>query len=75
MKRKIYTCCICHNMIMLSKPIRLVHQVNDDKDTYRRFHTINNYDFCPRCFKTFKDWIKKYEKEGKCYDKKVKNNI
>ena len=59
MKRKMYTCCICHNMIMLSKPIRLVHQVNDDKDNYRKFHTINNYDFCPRCFKTFKDWIKK----------------
>lgn len=75
MNKKIYICCICHNIIMFSKPIRLVHQVNDDKQTYRKFHNIANYDFCPRCFKTFKDWIKKYEEEPKVYNKKIKDSI
>lgn len=34
-------------------PIRLVKQLGDNRETYRAFHNIENYDFCKRCYNTF----------------------
>lgn len=60
--KKIYKCCICHR-ILDYKPIRLVKQLNDGKETYNAYHNQANYDFCIRCYKKFDNWINKH-KEG-----------
>ena len=60
MKRKEYRCCICHSVIE-TRPIRLVKQLHDMKETYGAFHNYHNYDFCRRCYSKFNNWVKKHE--------------
>lgn len=62
MIKKIYKCCICHKVLDY-KPIRLVKQLHDNKETYGAYHNITNYDFCKSCYQRFNNWIKKH-KEG-----------
>ena len=59
--KKEYYCCICHKQILRNK--RLVYQEFDGKETYGAFHNKCNYDFCDKCFKIFKRWILKNNKE------------
>lgn len=58
--QKQYKCCICHTVLEEYKPIRLVKQLHDSKETYGRYHNIKNYDFCKECYKRFSTWIKKH---------------
>lgn len=60
--KKIYKCCICHKKLE-EKPIRLVKQKHDNKETYGAYHNVANYDFCKICFKTFAFWINKHKEE------------
>lgn len=64
MSKKIYKCCICHRKLE-DMPIRLVKQLGDNRETYRAFHNIENYDFCKRCYNTFNNWILKHKEENK----------
>ncbi len=61
--RKVYRCCICHAILEDYKPIRLVKQLHDNKETYGAYHNKANYDFCKRCYAIFNNWIRKH-KEG-----------
>lgn len=63
MSKKIYKCCICHEVLEGYKPIRLVKQLHDNKETYGAYHNKSNYDFCKRCYGIFNNWIRKH-KEG-----------
>lgn len=56
--RKIYTCCICHE-ILNYKPIRLVKQ-EYGAGTYNQYANICNYDFCKKCYNKFNSWINKH---------------
>lgn len=58
--KKIYKCCICHNELDY-KPIRLVKQINDNKETYSAYHNKANYDFCKECYKRFNNWLIKHK--------------
>lgn len=59
MNKKIYKCRICH-VALETMPIRLVKQVGDNKESYRRFYNEKNFDFCEKCYGIFKRWIKKH---------------
>lgn len=65
MSRKIYKCCICHNVLDEYRPIRLVKQ-NWEFKGYGLYRNKANYDFCIDCYKKFNNWIKKH--------KEVENN-
>lgn len=58
--KKVYRCCICHKKLDY-KPIRLVKQLHDGKETYGAYHNIMNYDFCPKCYKAFDNWLNKHK--------------
>lgn len=60
--KKIYKCCICHKKLP-KMPIRLKYQLGDNKETYRAFQTLHNYDFCDKCFKIFEEWINKHKED------------
>lgn len=64
MIKKEYNCCICGHKLN-KRPHRLVHQENDNKETYAAFHIIKNYDFCDRCFELIINWITKDRKKVK----------
>lgn len=57
---KIFTCCRCKKVLKY-KPIRLVKQEYDGKETYGRYWNIHNYDFCPKCYAIFDNWVRKFE--------------
>lgn len=59
LRRKEFKCCICHKTLD-KKPIRLVHQENDNKEVYDRYYNVNNYDFCDKHFETFIKWVEKH---------------
>ena len=59
-KRKVYQCCICKTKLDY-KPIRLVKQVHDNKESYGRYNNVCSYDFCNSCYKTFNNWIIKHK--------------
>lgn len=61
MQRKVYECCICHKIMQDTRPIRLVEQHHDNKETYGSFVYVRNHDFCRQCFSKFIAWIKKHE--------------
>lgn len=60
MSKKIYKCCICHE-VLENKPHRLVHQEYDSSKYYGLYKNKHNYDFCTECFKRFRYWIRKHE--------------
>lgn len=55
--KKEYRCCICKKETKY-KPIRIVLQKHDNKETYGRYHNIKNYDFCKKCFLKLYSWLK-----------------
>jgi len=59
MTKKVYKCCICHNELD-NKPHRLVHQEYKHVG-YGHFINQHNFDFCDKCFKTFRGWIIKHK--------------
>lgn len=59
-KLKIYKCCICHK-VLDTKPHRLVHQEYDNSRAYGLYKNKHNFDFCDKCFKPFRAWIKKHK--------------
>lgn len=59
---KEYYCCICHKKLE-QKPIRLVKQLHDNKETYGAYHNKQNYDFCKGCYAVFNKWITKHKND------------
>lgn len=59
---KVHECCICHTLLPY-KPHRLVYQ-EYGRGRYKQYDIVSNFDFCDKCFKTFKIWIKKHRKEN-----------
>lgn len=59
MQRKIYYCRICKKRLDY-RPIRLVKQLHDNKETYGMYHMVENYDFCYKCYEKFDNWLKKH---------------
>lgn len=57
-KRKEYNCCIC-NKLLDYKPIRLVKQLYDNKETYGAYHNMHNYDFCIECYEKLEKVLNK----------------
>lgn len=62
-KIKIYKCCICHKVLKTLKPIRLVKELHDNRETYGKYHVIKNYDFCEKCYGAFDRWLDKHKEE------------
>lgn len=59
-KTKIYTCCICHIIIVVGKPHRLTLQ-EYGVGNYKQYAPVKNFDLCDKCYKKFASWIKKHE--------------
>ena len=59
---KIYRCCICHQVLEKSKPIRITINVYG-ASRYKQYAPVINYDICLKCYDTFNDWIKKNKEE------------
>lgn len=57
---KIYKCCICHTVLEEYKPHRLVYQEYETRG-YGQYKNKHNFDFCDKCFKIFKIWIRKHK--------------
>lgn len=63
--KKEYKCCICGEVLNEYKPIRLVEQhYKDEPGYYKQYYHYKNYDFCKKCFNTFRKWINKYKEKG-----------
>lgn len=60
--KKIFKCCICHEVIEGYKPIRLVKQ-KCKIGLYENYKHICNYDFCKRCYLIFNKWIEKHKED------------
>lgn len=60
-KEKIYKCCICHCIIVIGKPHRLVQQ-EYGAGNYKQYAPVNKFDLCDKHFQIFMRWIKKNEK-------------
>ena len=56
-----YECCICHKPMKRNK--RLVYQEFENTGVHGFFRSKVNYDMCDECFKIFKKWITKHQKE------------
>ena len=56
-----YECCICHQPI--ERKQRLVYQEFDGRKPYGVFHNKHNYDFCEKCFKIFRGWLRKHRRK------------
>ena len=61
---KVYKCCICHGVLVDTKPIRLVKQIYG-AGNYKQYTGVENFDFCIECYKKFENWIKKHKEEVK----------
>lgn len=59
--KKIYRCCICHN-ILREKPIRLVKQLYGIGN-YKQYSTVEHYDICSKCYTAFDKWLIKHKEE------------
>ena len=57
--KKIYKCCLCGQVLVDYKPIRLVKQLHDNKVPYGAYHNIKNYDFCKKCYAKLDNWLTK----------------
>ena len=55
-KEKIYKCYMCHK-VLDHKPHRLVYQEFERS----RYYNIFNFDFCDKCFKTYRNWLEKHK--------------
>lgn len=56
---KEYYCCICKKKLNY-KPLRLVHQVHDNREDYGRYWNRHTYDFCKAHYAVFQKWIDKH---------------
>lgn len=62
--KKIFKCCICHQVLEEYKPIRLVKQkFYNPYGVYGKYKHICNYDFCKKHYAVFEKWIKKHKED------------
>jgi hypothetical protein len=61
-KEKIYKCCICHSIIVIGKPHRLVQQ-EYGAGNYKQYAPVDKFDLCDKHFQIFMKWIKKNQKD------------
>lgn len=59
---KVYKCCICHGVLVVEKPIRLVKQVYG-AGNYKQYTGVEKFDLCYDCYKKFEAWIRRHRNE------------
>lgn len=62
-REKVYSCCICHEVLKDYKPVRLVKQLYGASG-YNQYGPVKNYDFCKNCYRKFESWVKKHSVES-----------